>query len=128
MKKEMIATSNAPAAVGPYSQAIRAGNLVFISGQLGLDPLTGQLKEGGVTKQAEQALRNIEAILNAAGCSSDDVVKTTILLSSMADFAAVNGVYGAHFKDHRPARATYAVAGLPLGGLIEIEAIAVIAD
>ena len=128
MDKESIQTTHAPAAVGPYSQGIKTGNLVFVSGQLGLDPLSGKLKEGGVTKQAEQALRNIEAILTAAGCSLKDVVKTTILLSSMADFAAVNSIYAEYFKEHRPARATYAVAGLPLGGLIEIEAIAALPD
>lgn len=124
MAKTTIKTSDAPAAVGPYSQGMVVGNLVFVSGQLGLDPATGKLVEGGVTKQAAQALKNIEAILRRANCAMENVVKTTILLASMDDFKEVNAVYADHFGAHRPARATFAVQGLPLGGLVEIEAIA----
>ena len=120
----IIHTENAPAAVGPYSQAIRAGNLLFTSGQLGLVPETGTLPEG-VEAQAEQSLKSIYAILKASGCERTDVVKTTVFIKDMNDFAAVNKIYGAFFGDHRPARSCVEVARLPRDGLVEIEVIAV---
>jgi 2-iminobutanoate/2-iminopropanoate deaminase len=122
--REVIATENAPAAVGPYSQAVRAGKYLFIAGQLGIDPAEGKLVDGGVERQTEQALDNIEAILKAAGKDIGAVVKTTVLLQHMGDFAAMNNVYGARFEKDPPARAAFEVAKLPLGGLVEIEAIA----
>ncbi|HOZ72207.1 MAG TPA: RidA family protein [Spirochaetales bacterium] len=123
MSKSVIATTSAPAAIGPYSQAVKVGDLVFCSGQLGLDPATGEFAPGGVRAQAEQAMKNLEALAKAAGCSLDGIVKTTIFLKDMADFPVVNEVYGARFKGDKPARSTVAVAGLPKGGLVEIEAI-----
>jgi len=123
MDKKVIATKNAPAAVGPYSQAIRAGGLLFVSGQLGLDPATGKLVEG-VEAQALLALDNMAAILAEAGMGFANVVKATVLLASMDDFAKVNAIYAKRFPENPPARAAYAVAKLPLGGLVEIEAIA----
>ena len=125
MTRQAIATSGAPAAIGPYSQAIAIDGLLFCSGQLGLDPATGDLVEGGVEAQAERSLRNLTAVLDAAGLVWVDVVKTTIFLADMADFAAVNAVYGRFMPDPPPARSTVQVAALPKGGLVEIEAIAV---
>jgi 2-iminobutanoate/2-iminopropanoate deaminase len=122
--KKPVHTSAAPAAIGPYSQAIRAGDLLFVSGQLGLDPATKKLVEGGVASEAERALENIRAILEAAGGTLNDVVKTTVLLQSMDDFSRLNEVYARFFVDGPPARAAYQVARLPLGALVEIEAIA----
>jgi 2-iminobutanoate/2-iminopropanoate deaminase len=122
--KMVIATENAPAAVGPYSQAVRAGEYLFIAGQLGIDPAAGKLVDGGVERQTEQALDNIEAILKAAGAGLDAVVKTTVFLQHMGDFAVMNVVYGARFENDPPARAAFEVAKLPLGGLVEIEAVA----
>jgi len=124
MSRQAVATANAPGAVGPYSQAIASGPFVFCSGQLGLDPATGELVEGGVEAQAERALRNLTAVLDAAGVSWSDVVKTTIFLADIDDFAAVNAVYVQHMPDPPPARSTFAVGALPKGGRIEIEAIA----
>ncbi len=124
MTRQAISTNVAPGAVGPYSQAIASGDLVFCSGQLGLDPATGDLVEGGVAAQAERALRNLEAVLDAAGVSMNDVVKTTIFLADIGDFAAVNAIYARHMPDPAPARSTFAVGALPKGGRIEIEAIA----
>jgi 2-iminobutanoate/2-iminopropanoate deaminase len=121
--RTQVATNAAPAAIGPYSQGIRMGELVFTAGQIGLDPASGELAEG-VTAQAERALRNVAAILDAAGSSLERVVKTTIFLADMNDFNAVNEVYATHFATPYPARSTVAVAGLPRGALIEIEAIA----
>ena len=123
MTHQAIATSGAPAAIGPYSQAIAATDLVFCSGQLGLDPLTGQMVDG-VESQADRAMRNLAAVLDAAGCGFADVVRTTIYLADMADFGAVNGVYGRFMPDPPPARSTFAVGALPKGGLVEIDAIA----
>jgi len=123
MTRQPISTSGAPAAIGPYSQGIASGDLVFCSGQLGLDPATGQLVEG-VEAQAERALRNLAAVLDAAGCSWADVVKTTLFLADIGDFGAVNGVYARFMPDRPPARSTFAVGALPKGGLVEIEAIA----
>jgi len=122
-QRNIIQTQHAPAAIGPYSQAILAGELLFASGQLGLDPQTGKLQEG-VEAQARQALSNIQAVLQAAGSSIDRVVKTTIFLADMKDFAKVNAIYGELFQHEPPARSTIQVAALPLGGLVEIEVIA----
>lgn len=122
--KKVIATPNAPAAIGPYSQAIEVGNLLFASGQLGLDPATGNFAEGGVKAQTEQAFRNVKAILEAAGYSLENVVKTTVYLADMADFAAVNAIYAAQFDGNFPARSAVAVKTLPKNGLVEIEVIA----
>jgi 2-iminobutanoate/2-iminopropanoate deaminase len=123
VNREAIATQAAPAAVGPYSQAIKSGNFVFASGQLGLDPATGKLQEG-LEAQTQQVLANLEAVLSAAGASMVDVVKTTIFLVDISQFAQVNAIYGQAFPTPPPARSTVQVAALPLGGLIEIEAIA----
>ena len=120
MNRQAITTSGAPAALGPYSQAIVSGDLVFCAGQLGLDPATGELAYG-VEAQADRALRNVSAVLDAAGCSFADVVKTTIFLADINDFAAVNAVYATFIVDPAPARSTFAVGALPKGGLIEIE-------
>jgi len=124
LKLNVIATDTAPAAIGPYSQAIQAGELLFCSGQIPLDPSTGELVPGDVTVQAGQVMKNIAATLAAAGAGFGDVIKTTIFLADMADFAAVNEVYGSYFTAHKPARSTVAVRGLPRGALLEIEIIA----
>ena len=125
MSKEAIHSKHAPAALGPYSQAMRAGNTVYLSGQLGLDPATGNLVEG-VEAQTHQVFRNLRAVAQAAGGELDDIVKLTILLADLADFAKVNEIMATYFKAPYPARATYQVAALPKGARIEIEAIAVI--
>ena len=125
MTRQSISTNGAPGAVGPYSQAIASGDLLFCSGQLGLDPVSGALVEGGVEAQAERALRNLEAVLDAAGLSFNDVVKTTIFLADIDDFAVVNAIYARHMPDPPPARSTFAVGALPKGGRVEIEAIAI---
>ena len=125
--KTVIATAEAPSAIGPYSQALAVpagAALVFCSGQIALSPQTGQLIKGDVVAQAEQVMRNLEAVLKAAGCGFSHVVKTTIFLANLADFAAVNEVYGRHFPSAPPARSTVQAAGLPRGALVEIEAIA----
>ena len=122
--KQVIRTKAAPAAIGPYSQGIYAGDFLFISGQLGIDPATKALVEGGIEAEARRALRNIAAICEAAGTSMAAVVKTTVLLRSMDDFAKLNEVYATFFGESPPARATYQVGGLPLGAAVEIEAIA----
>lgn len=122
MDKHVIASENAPAALGPYSAGIATGNLAFLSGQLGLDPTTSELAQG-VVAQAEQALKNIEALLAAAGATFGNVVKTTVFLADIADFDAVNEVYGAHFTEPYPARSAVQVAALPKGALVEIECI-----
>lgn len=124
MTRQQIATGGAPAAVGPYSQAIAADGWVFCAGQLGLDPASGSLVEGGVAAQAERALKNLAAVLDAAGATMADVVKTTVFLADIGDFAAVNEVYAPFFPDPPPARSTFAVGALPRGARIEIEAIA----
>lgn len=125
MTKAAIATPDAPGAIGPYSQAVRAGGMVFVSGQIPLDPATGELVQGGVDAQAARVVENLRAILRAAGCDFGDVVKTTIFLTDLAHFTAVNAVYGKAFAQPFPARATVQVAALPKGALVEIEAIAV---
>ena len=123
MKKSVISTPNAPAAVGPYAQGWTAGDFVFTSGQLGLDPVSGQLP-AGIAAQAEQSCRNVAAVLEAAGASLQDVVKATCFLADMGDFAAFNEVYARYFPT-KPARSCFAVKDLPKGGLCEIEAVAV---
>ena len=120
-----IATQNAPAAIGPYSQAIEANGTVYVSGQLGIDPATGNFAEGGAVAQARQSLTNISNILKEAGLSMKNVVKVTVLLADINDFAAVNEIYKDFFEAPFPARSAFAVAALPKGGKIEIEAIAV---
>ena len=125
--RSAVQTTAAPAAIGPYSQAIRSGELVFTAGQIGLDPATGELVDG-VAEQADRALRNLTAILDAAGTSPERVIKTTVFLSDMDDFTAMNEVYARHFSQPFPARSTVAVAGLPKGALVEIEAVALAGD
>ncbi|ULT99280.1 hypothetical protein L3Y34_000552 [Caenorhabditis briggsae] len=122
--RQIISTANAPGAIGPYSQAVRAGNTIYLSGSLGLDPKTGDLKEG-IVEQTHQCLKNIGEVLKAAGADYGHVVKTTVLLQDIKDFATVNEVYGQYFKAPYPARAAYQVAALPKGGLVEIEAVAI---
>ncbi|XP_056142225.1 2-iminobutanoate/2-iminopropanoate deaminase-like isoform X1 [Lampris incognitus] len=124
--RKIINTSKAPAAIGPYSQAVLVDRTMYISGQLGMDPISGQLVEGGVQAQTRQALVNMGEILKAAGCTYETVVKTTVLLADMNDFTAVNDVYKQFFGTNFPARAAYQVAALPRGGLVEIEAVAVL--
>jgi 2-iminobutanoate/2-iminopropanoate deaminase len=124
MKLEPVHSPNAPAAIGPYSQAIKAGNLLFCSGQIALDPKTGQIVGGSAAEQAEQVMKNLAAVLTAGGASLAAVARTTIFLANMSDFAAVNEVYAKHFGSHKPARATVAVKDLPKGGLVEIDCIA----
>ncbi len=124
--KKTISTPNAPQAIGPYSQATIAGNMIFISGQVPLDPKTGKLVDGDITAQTEQVMRNLDAILSEAGCTFQNVVKTTCLLSDIANFKAMNEVYGRYFPENPPARAAFAVKDLPLGAMVEIEAVAVI--
>ena len=125
--RSAVETTAAPAAIGPYSQAIRNGDLVITAGQIGADPGTGELA-GTVAEQAERALLNLTAILDAAGTTPERVIKTTVFLADMGDFAAVNEVYARHFSAPYPARSTVAVAGLPKGALVEIEAIALAGD
>ena len=127
MRRDRIHTDSAPKALGPYSQAIRAGDWVFTAGQLGIDPATGQLQEG-VAAQTTQALRNLDEVLRAAGASLGTVVKSTIFLADMNDFAAVNEVYGSFFTDAPPARSTVQVARLPMDGRVEIEVVALLTD
>jgi 2-iminobutanoate/2-iminopropanoate deaminase len=122
MNKSIVSTKNAPAALGPYSQAIKTPSFLFCSGQLGIDPTTGDLAEG-VRAQAERSMNNLKVVIEAAGASLEGIVKTTIFLKDINDFAVVNEVYGSFFKADKPARSTVAVAGLPKGGLVEIEAI-----
>jgi 2-iminobutanoate/2-iminopropanoate deaminase len=125
MTRRAVSTSAAPAAVGPYSQGIVTHDLVFCSGQIGLEPATGELVAGGVEAQSERAIRNLEAVLDAAGANLADVVKTTVFLVDINDFATVNATYARFFPDPPPARSTFAVAALPKGARIEVEAIAV---
>lgn len=123
--KRIISTTAAPGAIGPYSQAVEANGTLYISGQVPIDPATGKLVEGGITEQTTQVLKNIRAILHAAGYTMDNVVKSTCLLSDMSDFKAMNEVYAQFYTSDQPARAAFAVKGLPLGALIEIETVAV---
>ncbi|CAN9507636.1 unnamed protein product [Ophioblennius macclurei] len=124
--RKIISTTLAAAAIGPYSQAVLVDRTMYISGQLGLEPVSGQLVEGDVQAQTRQALVNMGEILKAGGCTYENVVKTTVLLADMNDFANVNDVYKQFFSSNYPARAAYQVAALPRGGLVEIEAIAVL--
>jgi 2-iminobutanoate/2-iminopropanoate deaminase len=119
-----ILSDTAPKPIGPYNQAIAAGSFVFCSGQIGLDPATATLVEGGVEQQARQCMKNLAAVLEAAGTTLGEIVKTTIFLVDMADFTLVNRIYGEYFNDTPPARSTVAVAALPAGALVEIDAIA----
>ena len=125
MTKEIIATENAPAAVGPYSQAVKVGNMVFTSGQIGLNP-DGSGMVDGLENQAHQVLKNLSAVLEAAGSSLDNVIKTTVFLSDINDYKVVNGIYAEYFTGEPPARSAVEVANLPLGALVEVEAIGLI--
>ena len=125
-QREIISTSNAPAAVGPYSQAVRIGDLVYSAGQIPLNPETGKLVEGGIEAQTRQVMQNLIAVLEAAGTSLTNVVKTTIYVTDLGDFATLNQVYGSYFDSNPPARSTVQVAALPLGANVEIEVVAVI--
>jgi 2-iminobutanoate/2-iminopropanoate deaminase len=122
--KKVISTPQAPAAIGPYSQAVQVGNLVFTSGQIPIDPATGQFAEGGIKEQTRQSLTNVKAILEEAGLTLSSVVKTTVFLADMADFADMNAVYAEFFAEPFPARSAVAVKTLPKGALVEIEVIA----
>ena len=124
MAKNIIATKNAPGAIGPYSQGIKANGFVFASGQIGLDPATGEFVKGGITEQSRQVLLNVKNVLEAAGSGLDKVVKTTVFLKDINDFAAMNAVYSEFFKTDCPARSAVQVAALPKGALVEIEVIA----
>jgi 2-iminobutanoate/2-iminopropanoate deaminase len=123
--KNVISTSRAPAAIGPYSQAIEVNGTLYISGQIPIVPETGKIIEGNITVQTEQVMKNIAAILKEAGYQFSDVVKSTCLLSDIADFKAMNEVYGRYYTENKPARAAFAVKALPMGALIEIETIAI---
>lgn len=124
MTRRAVSTAGAPAAIGPYSQGIVSDGLFFSAGQAALDPVSGDLVEGGIEPETERVMANLSAVLDAAGASWGDVVKTTIFLIDMADFATVNGIYGRHVGDPPPARSTVAVAGLPKGARVEIEVVA----
>jgi 2-iminobutanoate/2-iminopropanoate deaminase len=124
--KDIITTDRAPQAIGPYSQAVRAGDLIFASGQIPIDPATGEFVAGGVAEQTEQVLRNLSAVMDAAGVGMNQVVKTTVFLADMNDFVAMNEVYGRYFGEAPPARATVQAARLPRDARVEIEAIAVV--
>ena len=126
MKKRIVTSENAPAALGPYSVAVKAGGFVYSAGQLGLAPATGDFAEGGIEAQTRQALENLKAVLEAAGSKMSKVVKTTVFLLDMNDFGAMNGVYGEYFTKKFPARSAVQVARLPKDGLVEIEAVAIL--
>ena len=126
MSKEVIATSQAPKAIGPYSAGIRHGSFIYTAGQLGIDPATGEVVPGGVEAETRQSLQNVKAILEAGGASMDQVVKTTVFLRDMKDFTAMNGVYATFFGEKPPARSTVQVAALPKYAAVEIEAIAIL--
>jgi 2-iminobutanoate/2-iminopropanoate deaminase len=125
MGKEIIATEHAPAAIGPYSQGTKANGFVFTAGQIPLDPVTKTVVEGGITEQTERVMQNLGAVLEAAGSSFDQVVKTTCFLANLDDFAAFNAVYGTYFTANPPGRSTVQAARLPLGVLVEVECIAI---
>ena len=126
MKREAVKAAGAPAAIGPYSQAVQAGGLLFCSGQIPLDPSTGKMVDGGIEAQADRVLSNLEAVLTAGGATLGSVVKTTVYLVDLGDFSAMNGIYGKFFPEDPPARATVQVAKLPAGARVEIDAIATI--
>ena len=121
-----ISTERAPAAIGPYSQAVAAGGLLFCSGQIPLDPVSGELVQGDIAQETERVMENLAAVLDAGGSGFERVVKTTVFLVDMADFPIVNEVYGRYFPQHKPARATVAVAALPRGARVEVEAVALV--
>ena len=122
--KKVISTTNAPSAIGPYSQAIQVGNLVYTSGQIPIDPATGAFAEGGIKEQTRQSLLNVQAILKEAGTSMEKIIKTTVFMADMNDFAAMNTVYAEFFTEPFPARSAVAVKTLPKGALVEIEVVA----
>lgn len=124
--KSIVFSADAPAAIGPYSQAVKAGNVLYLSGQIGMNPATGELVSEDVREQAARALQNMKAVLAAAGATAENVVKTTVFLTDMADFQAVNGVYAETFSSDAPARSCVAVAALPKGAKVEVEAVAVL--
>jgi 2-iminobutanoate/2-iminopropanoate deaminase len=124
VKRQAVSTESAPKAIGPYSQAIRAGSLLFLSGQIPIDPSTGQMVDGGIAQQTHQVFKNLDAILKAAGASFDHVVRTTVYLADMNDFAAMNEIYGTYFSSPAPARATVQAARLPRDARVEIDVIA----
>jgi 2-iminobutanoate/2-iminopropanoate deaminase len=126
--REKIQTENAPAAIGPYSQAIKAGGLVFVSGQIPIDPKTGEFVAGGIGEQTQQVLKNLAAVLEAAGSGLDQVVKTTVFLADMKEFSGMNEVYATFFTGSPPARVTVAAAGLPRDARVEIEAVALVSE
>ena len=126
MSKEIITTDKAPKAIGPYEQAIKVGNFVYTAGQIPLDPKTGNFVDGGITAQTRQVLENLKAILEAAGSSLEQVVKATVFLKNMTDFAAMNEIYGEYLGKSKPARSTVAVAELPRGALLEIDLVAIV--
>ena len=126
LKREVVSTSHAPAAVGPYSQAIRVENFVYTAGQIPLVPETGQLVDGGIEVQTRQVMQNLKSVLEAANSGLSNIVKTTIFVTDINDFAKVNQVYGTFFSDAPPARSTVQVAALPLGAQVEIEAVAIV--
>jgi len=126
MNKEAVNTNKAPKAIGPYEQAIKVGELVYTAGQIPLDPRTGNLVGGGIAEQTRQVLENLKAVLEAAGSSLDKVIKATVFLKNMADFAALNEVYGEYLGKAKPARSTVAVAELPRGALVEIDFVAMV--
>lgn len=126
--RQKIQTENAPAAIGPYSQAIKAGGLVFVSGQIPIDPATGEFVAGGIAEQTERVLKNLAAVLEAAGSGLDRVVKTTVFLADMKEFSGMNEVYATFFPEPAPARATVAAAGLPRDARVEIEAVALVSE
>ena len=123
--KKKISTDKAPKAIGPYSQAVEANGMLFISGQIPVDPNTGKIVDGGIEAQSKQVLENIKSILEAAGYTLDDVVKTTVFMKDLGDFAKMNDIYATYFKNNPPARSAFQVARLPLNVLIEIETIAI---
>ena len=127
-RKQVISTENAPAAIGPYSQAVRVGDLIYTAGQIALVPETGKLIEGDIEAQTRQVMENLAAVLQAAGSSLTQVVKTTIFVTDISDFAKVNQVYGSFFQDNPPARSTVQVAALPLGANVEIEVVATLVE
>lgn len=126
VKKEIVSSEKAPKAIGPYSAAVKAGNFVFTAGQLGIDPGSGEFVAGGIEAQTRKALENLSSVLEAAGTSLANVIKTTVFLDDMDDFSAMNGIYGQFFTENFPARSAVQASKLPKGGLVEIEAVALL--
>ncbi len=126
LEREIISTQHAPAAVGPYSQAVRVGDLIYTAGQISLIPESGKLVKGGIEAETQQVMENLARVLEAANSSLANIVKTTIFVTNLADFATINQIYGSFFADNPPARSTVEVAALPLGALVEIEAVAIV--